>query len=215
MSIHDTIKHETKRRNLFLRVAKGHFATNNRHSNYYIDVTMQKARLSEAQAVAEELRSYFYHSTVVDTILCLDGTEVIGTCLAEQLTEADFVSMNAHQTIYVAVPETTNSSQFLFRDSVVPMIKGKHVMILAVSYSSGKTVEAAIDAVKYYGGTVTGISTIFSNVEKSEDGTPVYSCFNPTFLGDYESYPSHECPLCKEGKKIDALINSHGYSELK
>jgi len=215
MSIHDTIKHKTKRQNLFLRVAKGHFATNDRHSNYYIDVVAQKARLSEAQAVAEELRSYFYHSTVVDTILCLDGTEVIGTCLATQLTKADFISMNAHQTIYVAVPETTNSSQFLFRDNIVPMIKGKHVMVLAVSYSSGKTVEAAIDAIKYYGGTVTGISTIFSTVEKSKDGTPVYSCFDPNFLGDYESYPAHECPMCKAGKKIDALINSYGYSELK
>jgi len=215
MSIHDTIKYETKRRNLFLRVAKGHFATNDRHSNYYIDVVAQKARLSEAQAVAEELRSYFYHSTIVDTILCLDGTEVIGTCLADQLTKADFSSMNAHQTIYIAVPETTNSSQFLFRDNIIPMIKGKHVMILAVSYSSGKTVEAAIDAVKYYGGSITGISTIFSTVERSKDGTPIYSCFDPKFLGDYESYPAHECPLCKAGKKIDALINSHGYSELK
>ncbi len=211
----DTFKMGTKRNNLFLRFAKGHFATNDRHSNYYIDVVAQKARLSEAKAVAEELRSYFYHSTIVDTILCLDGTEVIGACLAEQLTKADFVSMNAHKSIYVITPETTNSSQFLFRDNIVPMIRGKHVMVLAVSYSSGKTVEAAIDAVKYYGGNVTGISSIFSTVEKSVDNIPVYSCFDARFLEDYCSYPAHECPLCKEGKKIDALINSYGYSLLK
>lgn len=211
----NTIKYGTKRNNLFLRVAKGHFATNDRHSNYYIDVVAQKSRLSEAQAVAEELRSYFYHSTVVDTILCLDGTEVIGACLADQLTKADFISMNAHKTIYVATPETTNSSQFLFRDNIVPMIKGKHVMILAVSYSSGKTVEAAIDAVRYYGGTVSGISAIFSTVEKSKDNLPVYSCFDPQFLGDYNNYPAHDCPLCKAGNKIDALINCYGYSVLR
>lgn len=210
-----TFKLGTKRNNLFLRVAKGHFATNDRHSNYYIDVVAQKTRLSEAKAVAEELRSYLYHSTIVDTILCLDGTEVIGTCLADQLTKADFVSMNAHKSIYVMTPETTNSSQLLFRDNNVPMIKDKHVLILAVSYSSGKTVEAAVDAVKYYGGMVSGISAIFSTVEKSVSGIPVYSCFDPKFIGDYESYPAHECPLCKEGKKIDALINSHGYSSLK
>lgn len=211
----NTFKYETKRKNLFLRVAKGHFATNDRHSNYYIDVAVQKARLSEAKAVAEELSSYFYHSTVVDTILCLDGTEVIGACLAEQLTKSGFVGMNAHQTIYVVTPETTNSSQLLFRDNTVPMIKDKHVMVLAVSYSSGKTVEAAIDAVKYYGGNVTGVSAIFSNVEKSKGGIPVYSCFDPKFIGDYCSYPAHECPMCKEGQKIDALINSHGYSVLR
>lgn len=215
MSTLNTEKHGTKRKNLFLRVAKGHFATNDRHSNYYIDVVAQKSRLSEAQAVAEELRSYFYHNAVVDTVLCIDGTEVIGTCLADQLTRADFMSVNAHNSIYVVTPETTNSSQLLFRDNTVPMIKNKHVMILAVSYSSGKTVQAAIDAVKYYGGIVSGVCTIFSTVEKTIDDIPVYSCFNPHFLEDYNIYNSHDCPMCKEGKKIDALINSHGYSALK
>ena len=87
-----TFKYETKRKNLYLRVARGHFATTNCHSNYYIDVVAQKTRLSEAQAVAEELRTNFYYTTVVDTILCLDGTEVIGACLADQLEKAEFHS---------------------------------------------------------------------------------------------------------------------------
>ncbi len=208
----DIMKYSTKGKNLHLRVAKGHFASSNRHSNYYIDVVTQKSRLTEAKAVAEELRSYFYFDTIVDTILCLDGTEVIGTCLAEGLTKADFVNMNAHQTIYVVTPELVNG-QLLFRDNLVPMIKDKHVMILAVSVSSGKTVETAVDAVKYYGGKVSGIASIFSTVEKCA-GLPVRSVFNPKDLPDYQTYAPNECPLCKEGKKIDALINSHGFSKL-
>ena len=71
-------KIKTKRNNLFLRVAQGHFATSHSHSNYYIDVAAQKSRLSEAKAVAKELCSaHNYNTTIVDTILCLDGTEVI------------------------------------------------------------------------------------------------------------------------------------------
>ncbi len=210
-----SLKHATKRKNLYLRVAKGHFATNDRHSNYYIDVAAQKARLSEAQAVADELSTYLMHSTIVDTILCLDGMEVVGACLADKLTRANFVSINAHNTIYVTSPETTYSNQLMFRDNIVPMVKGKHVLVLAVSYSSGKTVEAAIDAVNYYGGTVSGICTIFSMDDASKSGIPIHSCFNPKFLGDYENYPAHDCPICKSGKKIDALINCHGYSLLK
>ncbi|MBQ7953772.1 MAG: phosphoribosyltransferase [Clostridia bacterium] len=210
-----TLKHATKRKNLYLRVANGHFATNDCHSNYYIDVAAQKARLSEAKAVAEELSSYFLHSTIVDTILCLDGMEVVGACLADKLTKENFASINAHNTIYVTTPETTYSNQFLFRDNIVPMIRGKHVLIIAVSYSSGKTIEAAIDAVKYYGGIISGVSTIFSTVDESKDGIAIHSCFNPDFLGDYNSYPSHDCPMCKAGQKIDALINCHGYSMLK
>ncbi|MBR4099849.1 MAG: orotate phosphoribosyltransferase [Clostridia bacterium] len=207
------MKFATKRNNLNLRVAAGHFATGNRHSNYYIDVVTQKTRLSEAKAVAEELRSYYYADTIVDTILCIDGTEVIGTCLAESLTKADFINMNAHKTIYVVTPEIVNGSQIVFRDNIVPMIKDKHVMILAVSVASGKTVETAVDAVKYYGGMISGIASIFSTKEECS-GYPVRSVFNPNDIPGYESYPAHECPLCKEGKKIDALINSHGFSKL-
>ena len=213
MPTNNTFKYETKKKNLYLRVARGHFATSHAHSNYYIDVVAQKSRLSEAKAVAEELRSYYYHSTVVDTILCLDGTEVIGTCLANALTKADFINMNAHKTIYVVTPESTNTSQLLFRDNIVPMIAGKHVLILAVSVSTGKTVEGAIDAIRYYGGEVAGVSSIFATVDEC-GGYPVHSVFNPKDLLDYQSYAPNECPMCKSGQKIDALINCHGFSKL-
>ena len=54
-----TFKLPTKRKNLFLRVTQGHFATSHSHTNYYIDVTTQKTRLSEAKAVAQELLHYY------------------------------------------------------------------------------------------------------------------------------------------------------------
>ncbi len=213
MPTKENFKFETKQENLYLRVSHGHFATSNSHSNYYIDVAAQKSRLSEAKAVAEALRSYYYSNTIVDTILCLDGTEVIGTCLADSLTRADFINMNAHKTIYVVTPESTNSSQLLFRDNLVPMIANKHVLILAVSVATGRTVESAVDAVRYYGGHVAGICSIFATVENCA-GFPVNSVFNPKDLPDYHVWSPNECPLCKEGKKIDALINCHGFSKL-
>ncbi|MEE1280232.1 MAG: orotate phosphoribosyltransferase [Oscillospiraceae bacterium] len=213
MPTSEIMKIKTKRENLYLRVSKGHFATSNSHSNYYIDVAAQKSRLSEAQAVAEELCSYYRHNTIVDTILCLDGMEVVGTCLADKLTQGDFVNLNAHQTIYVVTPESTNASQLLFRDNIVPMIAGKHVLILAVSVSSGRTVEAAIDAVNYYGGNVVGVSSIFASKQEC-GGYPVHSVFDPSDLPGYECYSPKDCPMCKRGEKIDALVNYHGYSKL-
>ena len=209
----NSFKIETKRNNLHLRVAKGHFATSNCHTNYYIDVAAQKSRLSEAKAIAEEISSYYYSDTIIDTILCLDGTEVIGTCLADRLTKGDYINMNAHQTIYVVTPESVNSSQLLFRDNIVPMIAGKHVLIIAASVSTGRTVETAIDAVKYYGGMVVGVSAIFATVETC-GGLPVHSAFNPHDLEGYGTWSAHECPMCKKGEKIDALINCHGFSKL-
>ena len=209
----NSYKIRTKQKNLFLRVSKGHFATNHSHINYYIDVTTQKTRLSEATAVAKELVSYYSHNTIVDTILCLDGTEVIGACLANELTRADFLNMNAHQTIYIITPEHTTGSQLIFRDNVVPAIAKKNVLILASSVTTGYTARSAIEAIKYYGGMIAGVSAIFATVQECM-GYTVRSVFNPNDLEDYATYQSHECPLCKAGHKLDALVNSFGYSKI-
>ena len=213
MPTSNAYKIQTKRKNLFLRVVKGHFATSHSHINYYIDVTTQKSRLSEAKALAEELVSYYRSTTVVDTILCLDGTEVIGTCLANELTQGGFTNMNAHQTIYIVTPEHTSGSQIIFRDSISPMITGKNVLILAASVTTGYTAQAAIEAIRYYNGYVAGVASIFATVDICS-GYSVRSVFNPRDLGDFMTAPSHECPLCKMGKPIDALVNSFGYSKL-
>ncbi len=206
-------KIRTKNKNVFLRVRKGHFATMHSHTNYYIDVTTQKNRLSEAKAVAREMVAAYRSNTIVDTIICLDGTEVIGAFLAEALTEDNFINMNAHQTIYVMAPEYIGRGQMMFRDNIVPMIKGKHVLILAASVTTGKTALAAIDAINYYGGFVSGVSAIFATVDEC-DGHAVHSIFDPNDLGDYSSFKPHKCPYCLNGEKIEALVNSYGFSAL-
>ena len=207
------VKLPTQKQDLVLRVAKGHFATSHSHINYYIDVTMQKTRLSEARAVALELVSSYTHTTIVDTILCLDGTEVIGACMASELTRDGYVNMNAHQTIYVITPEYTTGSQIILRDNLAPMVKGKHVLILAASITTGYTVQAAVEAVNYYGGTVAGLSAIFATTHECM-GYEVTSIFDPASLPDYASFDSRDCPMCKAGQHIDALVNSFGYSAL-
>ncbi len=209
----NSYKIRTKHQNLFLRVSKGHFATSHSHINYYIDVTTQKTRFSEATAVAKELVSYYSTSTIVDTILCLDGTEVIGTCLARELTKGAYLNLNAHQTIYVVTPEHTTGSQIIFRDNIVPAIAGKNVLVLAASLTTGFTAQAAIEAVKYYDGHIAGVCSIFALIDECM-GYPVHSIFDPKDLEDYATYPSHDCPMCRQGKKIEALVNSFGFSKL-
>ena len=93
------------------------------------------------------------------------------------------------------------------------MVKNKHVLILAASVSTGYTAEKAVEAVRYYGGEVSGISAIFSSLDECE-GFPVTSIFHTRALPDYASYSARECPFCKAGQKIDALANSYGYSTL-
>ena len=203
----------TSRGNAPFRVAKGHFATNHSHINYYIDITYQKTRLSEAKASAYELVSHFINDTPVDTILCLDGTAVLGTCVAEELTKSGFRTINAHQTIYVLEPEYNANSQIIFRDNILPMIKGKTVLILMASVTTGYTANRSIEAIGYYGGYVAGVASIYSAVD-SVAGYPVRSIYDIKDLPDYESHDYRDCPYCKKGIKLDALVNSFGYSAL-
>ena len=199
--------------NVPLRYARGHFATNHSHINYYIDITYQKTRLSEAKDIARQLVRHFNASALVDTILCLDGTAVIGTCLAEELTKSGFRSINSHQTIYVLEPEYNANSQIIFRDNVKPMIKGKHVLVLMASMTTGYTAKRSIEAIGYYGGYIAGVAALYSAV-KDAGGYPVASVYSLDDLPDYKSYDYRECPYCKAGQKIDALVNSFGYSVL-
>ena len=196
-----------------LRVARGHFATNHSHINYYIDITYQKTRLSEAEDVARLLVSHFINNTPVDTILCLDGTAVIGTCVADELTKSGFRTINAHNTIYVLEPEYNANSQIIFRDNIQPMIRGKHVLVLMASVTTGFTAKRSIEAIGYYGGKVAGVAALYRTVDEVE-GYPVRSIYSVADIPDYESYDYRECPHCKNGELLDALVNSFGYSEL-
>lgn len=196
-----------------LRVARGHFATNHSHINYYIDITYHKTRLSEAKASARELVSHFINNTPVDTVLCLDGTAVLGACVAEELTKTGFCTINQHQTIYIMEPEVSNNSQIIFRDNVRPMIRGKHVLVLMASVSTGFTAKRAIEAIGYYGGMVAGVAAVYRAVDEVE-GYPVRSIYSVSDIPDYASYDYRECPYCKQGRKLDALVNSYGFSAL-
>ena len=208
------LKHlERRRGNVPLRVARGHFATHHSHINYYIDITYHKTRLSEAKATAYELVSRFVNNTPVDTIVCLDGTAVLGAFVADELTKTGFRTINLHQTIYVLEPEHSPGGQMIFRDNIQPMIQNKHVLVLMASVTTGNTARHAINTIRYYGGEVAGVAAIYRAVDEIE-GLPVRSIYSVSDLPDYESYDYRDCPYCKQGKKLDALVNSFGYSAL-
>ena len=209
----DIMKLPVRRGNVPLRVARGHFATNHSHINYYIDITLPKTRLSEAQAVAKQLVGTFKHTTQIDTILCLDGTAVLGTCLADELTKSGFRSVNSHQTIYVVEPEFGVNNQMLFRDNIQPMIRNKHVLVLMASCTTGYTAKKGVETIGYYGGMVVGVAALYTMIDEV-CGQTVHSVYTKNDLPDYESYDYKDCPYCKQGKKLDALVNSHGYSWL-
>jgi len=196
-----------------LKVQPGHFATNHAHLNYYFDVTTLKTRSSEARDIAKAMALLYLNDMVIDTIICMEGTEVIGAYLAEELKNYGFLSTNAHKTIYVVSPEFNNNSQLIFRQNLVPEIRGKNVMILMAMVNTGKALNKAIECVQYYQGNLAGISSVFS-AKDTYEGYPIFSVFGLKDVPDFASWDYRECPLCKAGKKIEALVNAYGYAAL-
>lgn len=196
-----------------IRIVQGHFATNHSHITHYIDMSTLKARQSMARAAAKSIAHEYQTSTIVDTIVCMDGTDVIGSYLAEELTQSGIMSMNQHKAMYVVTPEFDSVGQMIFRDNIQPMITGRHVLLLLASATTGRTVEQSLDCISYYGGMLAGISAIFSAIETIDNQT-IHALFKMGDIPAYKTYPHNQCPLCQSGKKIEAIVNSYGYSKL-
>ncbi len=196
-----------------LKVVPGHFVTSHSHINYYVDITTMRTRQNEAEAAARLLASKYENNTIVDTIICLNGCEVIGAYLAQQLSQAGFRSMNAHRTIYIMSPEQDINGQMILRDNTKPMVLNKNVLILSTSITTGVTLDKAIDSVEFYGGRVQAIASIFSMITE-ERGIEVTSIFDAKDMPGYASFDARDCPMCKAKQKIDAIVNGFGYSRL-
>ena len=194
-------------------VYDGHFATRHSHNTHYIDITRMKHEYTMAREAAMWLAQRYAYEKGVDTIVCLDGSEVIGAFLARHLAKGDRFSVNQDKNINVITPEYDSNGQLIFRDNLISMVAGKDVLILISTVNSGKTVARSLECVEYYGGRVQGIASIFTMLEQVGE-IPVYSLFTPEDIPGYASYEPKQCPLCQKGQKIDALANSFGFSRL-
>ena len=155
----------------------------------------------------------YVSSTVVDTIVCMDGMEVIGAYMADELTRSGIMSMNAHKTIYIMSPEYDLSGQMIVRENNQMMVRGKHCLLLLASATTGQTIARAQESINYYGGTIVGISAIYSAVSKVMD-YPVHALYTAADLPDYKSYQPANCKMCQNNQPIDAICNGFGYSRL-
>jgi len=198
---------------LEVSVFQGHFATRHSHNSHYIDITRMKHEFTMAREAAMTLAQNYAYDKGVDTIVCLDGSEVIGAFLARHLAKKEVFSVNSSKNINVVTPEYDSNGQLIFRDNLAPMVSGKNVLILISTVNSGKTVARCLECVQYYGGHVQGIAAVFTMLEQVGD-IPVYSVFTPADIPGYASYQPKQCPMCQKGQRIDALANSFGFSQL-
>lgn len=205
--------HCSQSSSLVLHAIPGHFATSHSHINYYVDVTSIKTRVSEAKEAAKILNSKIQKTSYIDTLICMDDTEMIGAFLCEEMERDGIRSINSHETLYVVSPEINNNNQMLFRDNNKGAVEGKHVVLLLATTTTGETIRRALECIRYYGGTVVGVASVFSTID-SVDGVKIERIFDTNDVMNYQAYPAHDCPYCRNGQRIEAMVNGFGYSKL-
>lgn len=194
-------------REISIKVMAGHFATKHSHISHCIDMTKVKSRLNSAKAAAKLLADSFT-ATPVDTIITLERMKMVGAFMAHYLSHG---GINLNHDIAVITPELVND-KLILRDNFLPFVMGNHVLLLTASATTGQTVNSGIEGIRYYGGAPVGAATIFGS--DFDCDVPVVKLFGLHDIKNYNSYAPQECPLCKQGLKVEAVVNSYGYSKL-
>jgi len=144
-----------------MKVVPGHFTTSHFHISHYLDVSDLKTNATAARDVARELSIPYLANTLVDSIICMKETEVIGAYMAEELLQAGTSVINSNNEIHVLKPRNSVSGKLIFENNLQEWIFNRNIILLVDTISSGRTIQSAMDCLSYYGGLVVGISAIF------------------------------------------------------
>jgi len=172
-----------------------------------------KSSASAAKDAARELAAPYLVNCEVDVIVCMEGTEIIAAYLADEILREGMCSTDSEKNIHVLTPMQSSNGNLIFHQNMQEKIFNRNVLILLATMSTGATVKRAMECLAYYGGKLTGISSIFSAFPEVGE-REVCSLFTTDDIPDYRFYRPSECEMCNEGLKLDAIINSEGYTKI-
>lgn len=203
----------TKNPDIIMSVIPGHFTTSHFHLTHYLDLDNLKTNSARAREVATELALPYVSTTLVDTIVCMEGTEVIGAYMAEELSREGTSVINAGKEIHVVTPINNVNRQLIFQSNMQELIDEKNIILIVSSVSSGITIKSALECLSYYNGKVVGISALF-NAFPNDSQQEIHSLFTSEDIPDYTMLSPDECKMCKDGRKLDAIIMQGGYTRI-
>lgn len=198
-------------RRIKLNIYPGHFATSHAHVDNYISMTEVRNSSMMAAEAADMLAASFKYNQI-DTIICLEFTQMIGAFIAKDLSQSSR-SVNSDNDIHVITPQINSNNQLSFNSDMQVYVTDRNVLLLISTVSTGRSLARAVECITYYGGNLVGIGSIFSAIDEMGN-LPIKSIFHRSDIGEYNDYRSEECPLCKRGRKVDGLINTGGYTKL-
>ena len=136
-------------------------------------------------------------TTLVDTIVCLEGLEVIGAFMAEELTQEGTSVINSDRDSYVVTPISNYNRKLMFQHSMQELISNRNIIVLVSSVSSGLTLYSALECLSYYGGKLAGISAYLMPIPKDMNMKLILFLQTSVLLS---YFTVDDCPLCKRKK---------------
>lgn len=87
------------------------------------------------------------------------------------------------------------------------------MILLSASTTTGKTIHRSLEGIRYYGGVIEAVASVFSTVSEM-DGFAVHSVFHAEDLPGYAAYSADDCPFCKKESSwmpwsMDSVILSY------
>lgn len=196
-----------------INVTQGHFSTSHAHMTHYLDLNNLKTNALIAKEVAEELAQPYLAGALVDTIVCMEGTEVIGAYMAEVLLENGTLINNEEEAIHVVIPLRNTERKLMFPADLQKLISHRNIILLISSVSTGITLNSALDCLSYYGAQLVGISALF-NANEASNGQKIFAMFTKNDILGYELFRPGDCSMCQEGQKLDGIIIHDGCSTM-
>ena len=100
-------------RRIKLSIYSGHFATGHAHVDRYISMTEIRSNAAMAAEAADEI-SKFFRCTPIDTIICLENTQVIGAFIAQDVFLGNsFYTTSACRISRGIIPDALTSEQVI------------------------------------------------------------------------------------------------------
>ena len=149
-------------RKIRLNIYPGHYATSHAHVDNYFSMTEVRTDCGMAAEAAVMLAAHFRY-TPVDTVISLEYTQIIGAFVAMRLC-APGRDINSGADIHVVTPQVNSNNQLTFSSDMQPYVTGKNVLLLLSTVSTGRSLARAVECIRYYGGNLAGIASIFSAI---------------------------------------------------
>jgi orotate phosphoribosyltransferase len=196
-----------------MEVIPGHYTTGASHTTHYLDVSEMKSSSVVARDIARELALPYSSSIAVDTIVCMENTNVIGAYLAEELANNGIHAVSGSSNIHVISPLSNSLGHLSFQTSTIEYVTNRNVLLITATVAGGTSLDNALDCIAYYRGNVVGVSALFLAFPDRMEYA-INALFTSEDIPGYEIQRSRHCAMCKAGVRLDALISSEGYTRI-